>query len=257
MTHRRTLRTIVVDDEPLARQGVRQELDAVEDVILLAECGNGEDAVRAIREHVPDLVFLDIELPDLSGFEILELLDPETIPAVVFVTAFDHYAVRAFDAHAVDYVLKPLDSERFHEALERVRNRIAAHDVARVAERIAPLAIEDRRRRGFPTRLVIRKGSRLVFVPVDLIDRLEASDNYVHVFSEGKSHLLRGTLASLEARLDPDHFIRVHRSHMVRIESIQEVERNPKGDSVLVLRDGSRVPGSRRYRHHLERALDE
>ncbi len=235
-----SLRVIVVDDEPLARGVVREFLEAHPGVEVVAECGNGFDAVKAVAELAPDLVFLDVQMPKLNGFEVLELLG-RSVP-VVFITAYDQYALRAFEVHAVDYLLKPFSEERFAEALSRARARLQAREPEGDLE---ALVSERRSRQGPLERVLIRDGSHVHVLPVAQIDYVEAQDDYVCFKSAGKAYLKDQTMGALEALLDPARFVRIHRSYLLNIERIARVELYAKDSRVAILRDGTRLPVSR------------
>jgi two-component system, LytTR family, response regulator len=234
-----SLRVVIVDDEPLARAMVRQCISAHPGVEVIAECANGFDAVKAVTELSPDLLFLDVQMPKLSGFEVLELIGRDV--AVVFTTAYDQYALRAFEVHAVDYLLKPFSEARFAEALARARERLASKDVLAVDA----LVSEARPRQGPLERVLIRDGSQVHVLPVDRIDYIEAQDDYVCFKSDGKSYLKDQTLGSVEAALDPARFVRTHRSYLLNIDRIARVELYAKDSRVAILRDSTRLPVSR------------
>jgi two-component system LytT family response regulator len=247
------IRVLIVDDEPIARRGIRQQLRVEADVEIIGECGDGAAAIDAISELAPDLVFLDIQMPEVGGFDVVEAIGVARMPAVVFVTAYDEHALRAFDVHAVDYVLKPIDRHRFRTAVERARRRLA-HAPGELDRRIAAALGElGRPARDYARRLAIRSDGRVTLVDVDQVDRLEAAGNYVEVHSGARHHLLRETMASLEARLDPARFVRVSRSSIVNADRVRELQPMFNGDFVVVLRDGTKVAGSRRYRAALDR----
>lgn len=233
------LRVVIVDDEPLARAVVREFLAAHPGTEVVAECGNGFDAVKAVSELSPDLMFLDVQMPKLSGFEVLELVGRD-VP-VVFTTAHDQYALRAFEVHAVDYLLKPFSEERFAEALSRARERLQSRD----AMPIEALVSDARPRQSPLERVLIRDGSQVHVLPVDRIDYVEAQDDYVSFKSEGKQYLKDQTLGSAEASLDPARFVRIHRSYILNIDRIARVELYAKDSRVAILRDGTRLPVSR------------
>jgi two-component system LytT family response regulator len=233
------LRVVVVDDEPLARTVVREYLEDHPGVEVVAECGNGFDAVKAVAELAPDLVFLDVQMPKLTGFEVLELIG-RSVP-VIFVTAYDQYALRAFEVHAVDYLLKPFSAERFAEALSRARERLASR--APAAD-IDALMAETRPRQNVE-RVLIRDGSQVHVLPVERIDYVEAQDDYVCFKADGKQYLKDQTMGALEAQLDPARFVRIHRSYFLNIERIARVELYAKDSRVAILRDGTRLPVSR------------
>lgn len=234
------LRIVIVDDEPLARAVVREYASADPQVEIVAECGNGFDAVKAVAEHHPDLVLLDVQMPKLDGFEVLELLGRDQ--AVVFITAYDQYALRAFDVHAVDYLLKPFSAERFQEAMARARERQRAR--AALPD-VDALVREAKPRSGPAERVLIRDGANVHVLPVDAIDYVEAQDDYVAFRSAGKPYLKDQTLAAVEASLDPARFVRIHRSYILNIDRIAKVELYAKDSRIAILRDGTRLPVSR------------
>lgn len=243
------VRVVVVDDEPLARGVVREFLARHPGVDLIAECGNGFEAVKAVSELAPDLVFLDVQMPKLSGFEVLELIGRHV--SVIFTTAHDEYALRAFEVHAVDYLLKPFSEKRFAEALMRARARLQSRD---------PLPLEallsDARRRQAPVeRVLIRDGPQVHVLAVERIDYVEAQDDYVCFKSEGKQYLKDQTMAVAEAALDPMRFVRIHRSYLLNVERIARVELYAKDSRVAILRDGTRLPVSRAGYLRLSRLL--
>jgi two-component system LytT family response regulator len=245
MSEREPLRVVVVDDEPLARAVVREYLAKYPEVDLVAECANGFDAVKAVAELAPDLLFLDVQMPKLDGFEVLELLGRE-VP-VVFITAYDQYALRAFEVHAVDYLLKPFSEERFAEALERTRERLRAKRSSDEAPGldVEGLVAQARPRQGPLERVLIRDGAQVHVIPVNRLDYVEAQDDYVSFKADGKQYLKDQTLANVEASLDPTCFVRVHRSYILNIERIARVELYAKDSRVAILRDGTRLPVSR------------
>jgi two-component system, LytTR family, response regulator len=232
------LRAVIVDDEELARGFLRELLSTHSEIEIVAECANGFEAVKAASDHSPDLLFLDVQMPKLDGFEVLELVDPG--PAVIFVTAYDQYAMRAFDAHAVDYLLKPFTAERFERALERAK--------ARLGERTLPpptVAAEARPPAERPERIVVKDGPRVHVIPLDKLDYVEAQDDYVALHSVGKTYLKQQPIASLETSLDPARFIRIHRSAIVNLERIARIEPYGKESRIAILQDGARLPISR------------
>ncbi|HYI08249.1 MAG TPA: LytTR family DNA-binding domain-containing protein [Thermoanaerobaculia bacterium] len=246
------IRVLIVDDEPIAVRGIRQQLRGEADLEVIGECGDGAAAIDAIAELAPDLVFLDIQMPEIGGFDVVEAIGVARMPAVVFVTAYDEHALRAFDVHAVDYVLKPIDRHRFRTAVERARRRLA-HAPGPLDRRIAA-ALEELGRpvHDYAKRLAIKGDGRVILVDVDEVDRLEAAGNYVEVHSGARHHLVRETMASLEARLDPARFVRVSRSSIVNADRVRELQPMFNGDFAVVLRDGTKVSGSRRYRAALD-----
>ena len=231
------LRAAIVDDEELARVFLRDLLRSHADIEIVAECANGFEAVKAIAETSPDVVFLDIQMPKLDGFEVLELIDPG--PAVIFVTAYDEYAMRAFDAHAVDYLLKPFGTERFERALERARARLGQPAVP--AEAIAEARPPERR----PQRIVVRDGAKVHVIPLEKLDYVQAQDDYIALHSAGKSYLKQQPIAELEGQLDPARFVRIHRSAIVNLERVTRIEPYGKDSRLAILADGARLPVSR------------
>jgi two-component system LytT family response regulator len=234
------LRAVMADDEDLARRVMREYLSKEPDVEIVAECSNGFEAVKAINEAKPDVVFLDVQMPKLDGFEVLELID---IPAaVVFVTAFDQYAMRAFDAAAVDYLLKPFGAERLRASLDRVRTRLRD---ARPVEIHRDLKQASRAPGEYLERIVVKDGPRVHVIPAGKLDYAEAQDDYLALRSDGKSWLKQQTISSLESALDPRRFIRLHRSYLVNVERITRIDANTKDTWLAVLNDGSKIPVSR------------
>jgi two-component system, LytTR family, response regulator len=243
---RRKLTAIIVDDEELARGLLREYIESSPDIEILAECANGFEAVKAIAEQKPDLVFLDIQMPKLDGFEVLELIGQDV--AVIFVTAYDQYAMRAFDEHAVDYLLKPFAAERFQKALERARQRLGEEgSVQPPAARPAAteLARAARPPQEFLQRIVVKDGARVHIIPVDKLDYAESQDDYVSLHSQGKSYLKEQTISSLETALDPERFVRIHRTVVVNLERVAKIEPYAKDSRVAVLSDGAQLPVSR------------
>jgi two-component system LytT family response regulator len=242
----RKLGAMLVDDEELARALLREYIGSSPDIEILAECANGFEAVKAITEKHPDLVFLDVQMPKLDGFEVLELIGQDV--AVIFVTAYDQYAMRAFDEHAVDYLLKPFSLERFQKALERARQRLgekgsAPAPVAKPAA--TELARAARPPQEFLQRIVVKDGARVHIIPVERLDYAESQDDYVSLHSQGKSYLKEQTISSLEAALDPERFVRIHRSVIVNLERVAKIEPYAKDSRVAVLSDGAQLPVSR------------
>jgi two-component system LytT family response regulator len=242
------LRAVIVDDEPLARAFLRELLAGHVEIFVAAECANGFEAVKAISECRPDLLFLDVQMPKLDGFEVLELIDPG--PAVIFVTAYDQYAMRAFDAHAVDYLLKPFTAERFELALERAKARVGQRTAA--ADIAAARPATER-----PQRIVVKDGARVHVIPLDKLDYVQAQDDYVALHSGGKSYLKQQPIGSLEATLDATRFIRIHRSAIVNLERVARIEPYGKESRIVILQDGTRLPVSRSGYARLLEAMDD
>ena len=221
----------------------------------MRQCRDGEEAVHAIDQLSPDLVFLDVQMPALNGFEVIQAVGPEKMPLVVFVTAYDQHALRAFQVRALDYLLKPFDKERFQEALQRARAQIQREETGDLGRRLLALVKDLRRDQPKTDRLVVKSGGRLFFLRTDEIDWIEAAGNYVRLHVGTASHLLRETMNSIEARLDPEKFFRIHRSRIVNMERIQEMQPWLNGEYAVVLRNGTRVTLSRGYREKLQERL--
>lgn len=238
------MRVIIVDDEPLARAVLREHLGLHPDVEIVGECANGFEAVKAIAELAPDLVFLDIQMPKLDGFEVVELAGAKT--HYVFVTAYDQFALRAFDVHALDYLLKPFTRERLAQALAHARARLAAPAAAMQGEEAMRALVSDAQARRQPIeRVLIRDGARVQVIPVARIDYIEAQDDYVAICSEGRQWLKNQRMAELESQLDPQAFLRVHRSYIVNLGTIARIEPTGKDGHCAVLKSGTRIPISR------------
>ncbi|MGH9499212.1 MAG: LytR/AlgR family response regulator transcription factor [Terriglobales bacterium] len=250
MTAAKKICAVIVDDEELARQMLREFLAGHPEIEIAAECANGFEAVKAVTDLKPDLVFLDIQMPKLDGFEVLELIGTDR--AVVFVTAYDEYAIRAFDIHAVDYLLKPFSAERFETALQRARGRLGG-------TLPAPIELSSSARPPSQPleRIVVRDGSRVFIIPVAKLDYAEAQDDYVALATEGKKHLKQQTISSLESALDPSRFLRIHRSYIVNLEKVTKVEPYSKDNHVVVLSNGTQLPVSRSGYARLRDFLDQ
>jgi two-component system, LytTR family, response regulator len=252
----RKLRAAIVDDEDLARQVLREYLASHADVEIVAECANGFEAVKAVAELKPDLVFLDIQMPKLDGFEVLELIEPA--PAIIFVTAHDNHAIRAFEVHAVDYLLKPVGADRFEAALARVKERLEGHSERRPqpAPSASDLAAAARPPSQYLDRIPVREGTSVVIIPAAKLDYVEAQDDYVALVSQGKKHLKQQTISSLESALDPSRFLRIHRSYIVNLERVARLEPYGKDSYVAVLADRVQLPVSRAGYSRLRAFLD-
>jgi two-component system LytT family response regulator len=235
------IRAIVVDDEPVARSSIRTLLNRDPEIEVVAECGSGAEALAAIRAQKPEIAFLDIEMPECDGFDVLELLGNDAPPAIVFVTAYDTYAIRAFEAEALDYLLKPFDDDRFARTLERAKRRVATL-------RAHPHA---------PKTLVFKSAGNIVFLPLAEVDWIESADYYSRVYGGTKTHLLRRSMADLERDLDPAVFRRIHRSAIVRLDRVSRLETSEAGEYEVVLVDGTRLPLSRRHRKALLDGIGE
>lgn len=243
-----TLQAIIVDDEDLARQRIRDLLKDRSDIEVKAECRNGKAAIEAIRRHGADLVFLDVQMPDVDGFGVIEKIGAEKMPPVIFVTAFDKYALNAFEANAVDYLLKPFDRERFQVAVDRLLQRHEhrnALEIDRSLHKLLELAENGGR---YTDRLVVRSSGSVYFVKTESIDWVEASRNYIKIHCGPEVHTMRETMARIERRLDPERFLRIHRSTVVNIDRIKKIEPGIGTESIVVLENGERLMVSRAYR---------
>ena len=256
------IKTIIVDDEPLARRNLRLLLEQDSQIEIIGECRNGKEAVKAIESSHPDLIFLDIQMPEMDGFDVLEQVGAEQVHAIVFVTAFDQYALKAFSVHALDYLLKPYDDLRFSQALQRAKTQIESREINKVSKRLLAL-LEEREnqkelttnKKPYLTRLMIKLASRVVLLKVDEIDWIEADGNYAKLHVGKKAHLLREKMHDLEAQLDPRRFVRIHRSIIVNLERIRELHPHFNGDYIVVLEDGRQLKLSRSRRENLEARL--
>jgi two-component system, LytTR family, response regulator len=246
------IRVLIVDDEPIARRGIGQQLKGEPEIEIVGECANGMEAVTAIKTKSPDLVFLDVQMPEMDGFEVIEAVGVERMPRVIFVTAYDQYTLRAFEVHALDYLLKPFDRDRFVKALNHAKSSLQRGEFNRQLIRL----LDDRLAARKPLeRLVIKSGGRIYFLNVEEVDWIEAADNYVELHVGRESHLLRETISGLSARLDPARFLRIRHSTIVNIERVKELRPLFRGEYLIVLRDGTELTSSRRYRKNLDAIL--
>lgn len=264
------IRAVIVDDELLARRGIRARLERTGGYTVVAECASGREAIAAIREHAPSVVFLDVQMPGVDGFGVIEEIGADHMPVVIFVTAYDTHALRAFEAHAFDYLLKPIDDDRFVATVDRARRRVVEREESEVARRLAALMHEirpaldaaDQSPAARPEsadapaaapagRIVVRDRDRVVFVNVADIDWISADGDYVRIHTNGKSHLVRDTMVAMEMRLDPSAFVRIHRSTIVNSSRIKELRPYSSREYAVVLQDGTRLRLSRRYRDRL------
>jgi two-component system LytT family response regulator len=246
------IRTLVVDDEPIARARVVSLLKQEDDIEVVGECANGQQAMSAIESTSPDLLFLDIQMPEVNGLDLARTIQSTGTPAVVFVTAYDEYALRAFEVHALDFLLKPFSAERFRSALGHAREQVSQRRKGSAAAK-APLP--DVRSSARPNRLMIKSGGRIHFVRMTDIDWCEAQGNYVRVHVGAQEHLVRDTMSHLESELDPQQFVRIHRSTIVNVDRIQEMQSSFNGEYVVLLRTGTRLTLSRGYREILQARL--
>jgi len=247
------IRTLIVDDEPLARQGVRRLLEADPEVEIVGECGDGLEAVESIQALHPGLVFLDIQMPEMNGFEVLDALDTESMPLVVFVTAYDQHAVKAFEVHALDYLLKPFDRERFEEALGRAKASLRDNQQGAIASKIADMLVRSERVRG--ERFMIKSGGHITFLRTEEVDWVEAQGDYVCLHCQGKKHLMRDKIGHMENQFNGGTFVRIHRSTIVNVGRIKEMQPLFHGDYAVVLNDGTRLTMSRSFREKVFQRL--
>ena len=249
------IRVLLVDDEPLARSMLREMLQGDPNVVIVGESCNGREALEAIDIHSPDLLFLDVQMPEVGGFEVLSALGNGPLPHVIFVTAYDQYAVRAFEVHALDYLLKPFDQERFDISWRRAREQIMRERTGGTDQRILALLEEMKAGKKYLERLVIKAAGRIYFLETSEIDWIEAEGNYVSVHSAKKTHLLRETISSLEAQLDPKQFVRIHRSSIIRIDRIHELQPWFHGEYRIIMENGKELTLSRNYRANFQGAV--
>ena len=249
------LRVLLVDDEPLVRQGIRDFLEGEPDLVIVGECGNGLEALETIAREPVDLVFLDIQMPELDGIGLAAALTAQDGPAVVFVTAYSEHALRAFEVNAVDYVLKPFDRERFRAALDRARTRLAAGERAELTGRLAAVLAELERSRGYAQRILVRSDGRIRLVPVGEVDWIEAADNYVKVHARTGRYMVREPLKQIETKLDPARFARAHRSAIVNLSRVKSLDPLAGGEYVVTLTTGTRLTLSRGCRDDFKSRL--
>ena len=254
----RPIRTLIVDDEPAARDGIRHLLAANPEIVLAGECSNGREAAAAIRDTAPDLVFLDVQMPGLDGFGVLREVGVDRAPAVVFVTAFDQYALRAFDVHAIDYLLKPFTDDRFRQSLEQAKQLVRQGRLGDLSSKLAALLDHDEPappRPRYLDRLVVKSGGKVTLLPVGEIEWIDAEGDYVRIHVGKTWHLLRETMKNLEDQLDSARFVRIHRSTIVNLEKVKELQPFFRGEYVVVLHNGTTLKLSRGYRDNLEARL--
>lgn len=256
------IRTLIIDDEPLARDGIRLLLTVDQQFDIIGECANGKEAVAAIKKYHPDLVFLDVQMPELDGFGVLKSLSENKLPLVVFVTAFDKFAIDAFEAHALDYILKPVDPVRFAATIARIKKRLNEQEVAQISQRLVELlntdlssAVALSTRISYLNRFTLKTGDRLHFVDVAEVDWIEAEDYYAKLHVGKHTHLIRETLSHMEKQLDPAKFVRIHRSTIVNIERVKELKAHFRGEYFVILADGTKLKSSRTYHDAVVRIL--
>ena len=249
------IKALIVDDEPLARDRLQKLLAADPEVTVIGQCSNGREAVRVIEEQSPDLLFLDVQMPELDGFGVLQELDPARMPVVIFVTAHDRFALKAFEVHAVDFLLKPFDRERFQTALKRAKERIAQKRPGELDQRLAALLAELKPDTGSLERLAIKTSGRVLFVKTNDVDWIEAADNYVNLHVGNESHMHRETLTALAERLPSRKFLRISRSTIVNVDRIKELQPLFHGEYAVILRNGKTLTLSRSYRDVLDQLI--
>jgi len=249
-------RAIIAEDELVARQAIATMAHSC-GIAVLAECRDGAETIQALKEHQPDLLFLDVQMPGMDGFGVLQAAPRETLPAIIFTTAYDRYAVQAFEHNAVDYLLKPFDEERFRKAVDRAKQQLAARtSPAHLIDRVLAEMKQAARPQSGPERLVVRSRGQVEFLRVNEIDWIEASHNHVKIHVGAETHLLRQTIGEIETQLSPDKFLRIHRCLIVNIDRIRRLEACGYGEYLVVLRDGKNLSLSRGYRNRLDRFLD-
>lgn len=251
------IKALIVDDEAIARERVRRFLSAEGDIEILGECRNGREALTAIKKLSPDLVFLDVQMPELNGFEVLNAVGKQIMPAVVFVTAYDQFAIRAFEVHALDYLLKPFNRERFRRSLNHAREHLGRGRQGSKDEQLLSLLEDIKAGHKYVERLVIKTTGRVYFLKTVEIDWIEACGNYVNLHAGQEKHMLREAISHLESRLDPDKFLRIHRSRLVNIDRIKELTPLFNGDYTVTLQDGTELTLSRTYRDRLQSLFEK
>ena len=250
------IRTLIVDDEALGRKRVRKLLESEPECEIIGECSDGQEAVAAMRSFTPDLVFLDVQMPELNGFEVLAQLEVERLPVIIFVTAHDQFALKAFEAQAIDYLLKPFEDERFYQSVERAKAYLEGHESRKMHERLQSLVKSLSPQTRLITRMAVKTGGRIFFIKTNEIDWIEAVGNYLNLHIGSEAHLLRGRVSELEKRLDPNQFFRIHRSTIVNLDRVKEFHPLFKGDGVAILKNGTRLSVSRSCNQRLQRLLE-
>jgi two-component system, LytTR family, response regulator len=251
------IRTVIADDENLARQKLRILLAAEPGIHIVAECKNGQETLDALQAYRPDMLMLDVQMPDVDGFELLKRVSAEQMPIVIFTTAYDQYAIRAFEAHALDYLLKPFDRERLHRAIERARTELLKSSDPEFTKRLLALLTDAKPASRTDQRLVIKAAGRVVFLDVEEIEWIEAAANYVRLYAGKESYLLRGSIGRIAERLDPTQFVRIHRSTIVNVRNIRELQPCNSGEFMVILRNGKELSGSRGYRSMLQSLIEK
>ena len=252
------IRLLIVDDEPLARAGVRRLLEHDDVIQVIGECEDGAEAVVAILDQQPDAVLLDIKMPEMNGLDVVRTIGVARMPLTVFITAYDEHALRAFELHAVDYLLKPFDDERFAQTIQRIKSEIQTRAAARLSEKLLNV-LQDTQPKGgrYLNRIVVRTDGRTLLLKTADVEWIEAADYYARIHAAGKSHLLRETMNELESKLDPEVFFRVHRSAIVNLEKVKEIQPYTRGEHVVIMNGGAKVRLSRGRREKLEERLGQ
>jgi two-component system LytT family response regulator len=250
------IRALIVDDEPLAREGLRRLLNEDGEIVCVGECGDGPTAVQAVRENLPDLLFLDVQMPEMDGFEVLRSLDETLLPLVIFVTAFEEHAIHAFEVHALDYLLKPLDTQRFREAVGRAKAELQVRGRKAVVSRIRGMLGTLRLTHQSADRIMLKSAGRITFLHIGEIEWVEAQGDYVCLHAAGKKHLLREKISALEEQLSPNQFLRIHRSTIVNVNRVKEMQPLYHGDYAVLLHDGTRLILSRSFRDRVFQGLN-
>ena len=250
------IRTLIIDDMPLARERIRRVLSYDADIEIVGECVDGKQAVDGIRNLNPDLVFLDIHMPEMSGFDVIEKVSVDKMPVIVFVTAYDEFALRAFEVHAFDYLLKPFEMERMQETIARAKELIQKGNNSNLDQRLSDLIKTVRKSEKYLKRLAIKSRDKSVLLMVEEIDYIVSDGNYLYIHFGGKSHLIRASLQYFETRLDPEKFVRIHRSTIINVDSVKEMHPLFNGDQLIVMKDKKQLNLSRKYRDRLNRLLE-
>jgi two-component system, LytTR family, response regulator len=250
------IRMLIADDEPAARERIMMLVEGDPDIEIVGQCADGREAVSAIQKLSPDLLFLDIQMPELDGFKVLKKIPADKMPVVVFVTAYDKYALNAFEVHAVDYLLKPFNRQRFNMALKRAKSQLQINQVEGVDPQLLALLRDLNAQKNYLERLVVKSAGYIFFLKVEEIDWIEAEDNYARLHVGGEQHLIRETMSALEAKLDPKRFLRIQRSIIINIERIKKMHPLFRGEYTVILNDGTRLTSSRSYRDKLSGLLD-
>jgi len=262
-TARKKIRALIVDDEPLARRNIRALLNGDTDIEIIGECGSGAQAVKLIQASPPDLLFLDVQMPEINGFDVLKKIDLAQIPAIIFVTAYDQYALKAFEVQALDYLLKPFDDERFSLALNRAKAQIEQREAAGLKKKLLALLegeasqIAASPKPSYEEKFLVKSASRIFFVKADEIDWIEAADYYVCLHVGSQTHLLRETMSEMEAKLDPERFLRIHRSTIVNLRRVIQVQARPGSEFAVTLQDGTSLRLSRSRKEQIEQILSQ